>query len=642
MKSFFPIRLAALATLTLSSCFSTSLSSSSSSPPSSTNTSISSVTTSNTSVVSSSESSESSMVSSITSSETTSIISSSETSSSLPSSITMVTVTFDTNGGSVIDPESVAQNSVITEPSDPTKDGFIFEGWYRDEALLDDFLFSELITDNLTLYAKWSVDIYYASVPIATFKTGTIDTYDEIVGVVLFANLDMGLVVIADETDLIAVLSAEPLFRGDVVRMGGYRQNMDGYILMGKPNEEETFMVRYLEDQPLPITPTATTMVELLSMDPLLPANWIQYIELSGMLTMIDQQMFLEQGTDMMPLMMASQEDYEWAEMHLDFEIQIDGILVPNMDDVPPTLMFIYIGGEDHLRFDYTDEELLNVMMGYLEGYLESQSYYPGQVIDLPPSHPFLPMTVTYTIAAPYLDDLDLETGTISSAITEAKTIDITATGHYLSYEVSIVITLSIAPIVFITIAEFLTMPDDMTTFYNLEGVVIFLQLNNQFVMMADATGVLYVITSRLDITQGDQIQVHGIKMSAEGLTFIANDPSMTIMQVVSSNQAMPLIPTTITLEAFLLLDALDPLYQLKYFAIDGVLNYHLESNMYYLSSGANNLPLYLPNPASGSTLTPFIGTSVTIQGLSLRPGTESFLILVFLDFPGDITTLIT
>jgi hypothetical protein len=185
-------------------------------------------------------------------------------------------------------------------------------------------------------------------------------------------------------------------------------------------------------------------------------------------------------------------------------------------------------------------------------------------------------------------------------------------------------------------------MPDDMTTFYNLEGVVIFLQLNNQFVMMADATGVLYVITSRLDITQGDQIQVHGIKMSSEGLTFIANDPSMTIMQVVASNQAMPLIPTTITLEAFLLLDALDPLYQLKYFAIDGVLNYHLESNMYYLSSGANNLPLYIPNPASGTTLTPFIGTSVTIQGLSLRPGSETFLILVFLDFPGDITTLIT
>jgi hypothetical protein len=63
---------------------------------------------------------------------------------------------------------------------------------------------------------------------------------------------------------------------------------------------------------------------------------------------------------------------------------------------------------------------------------------------------------------------------------------------------------------------------------------------------------------------------------------------------------------------------------------------------MYYLSSGASNLPLYLPNPASGTTLTPFIGTSVTIQGLSLRPGTETFLILVFLDFPGDITPLIT
>ena len=642
MKRSFPIRVCALSVLVLSSCFSTSISSSSSSPPTSTTTSISNESSEISSIASSSQSIVSSVVSSTPSSETTSLTTSSETSSSLPSSITMLTITFNTNGGSLIDPVMVPLNGVVTEPSNPTKEGFIFEGWHTDEALLNPYVFSSGVTSDITLYAKWSIDIYFGSVPIATFKTGVIDTYDEIVGVVLFANLDMGLVVIADETDLIAVISAEPLLRGDLVRMGGYRQNMDGYILMAKPNEEEPFMERYHQGHAIPISPTLTTIPELVAMDPSLPTNWIQYIQINGMLTMVDQQILIERGSDQYPIMIASEEDYEWAQMHAGFEIQIDGILVPNMDETPPTLMFIYLGGEDHLRFDYTDEELLGVMLGYLKAYLESQSYYPGQVIDLPPSHPFLPMTVTYTIAAPYLDDLDLETKTISSAITEPKTIEITATGTYLTYQESIVMTLSIAPIVYITIAEFLTMPDDMTTYYYLEGVVIFLQLNNQFVMMADATGVIYIITNRMDLTQGDQIQVHGVKMSAEGLTFLANDPSLTVMQVVASNQAMPLIPTTITLEAFLLLDALDPLYQLKYFAVDGVLNYHLESNMYYLSSGASNLPLYLPNPASGTTLTPFIGTSVTIQGLSLRPGTETFLILVFLDFPGDITPLIT
>jgi hypothetical protein len=125
--------------------------------------------------------------------------------------------------------------------------------------------------------------------------------------------------------------------------------------------------------------------------------------------------------------------------------------------------------------------------------------------------------------------------------------------------------------------------------------------------------------------------------MTSEGLTFLANDPSLTVMEVIASNQAMPLTPTVMTIEAFVALDALDPLYQLKYYALTGTLHYHLESNMYYLASGIYTLPLYIPNPASTSTLAPFIDQEVTIQGLSLRPGSETFLILVFLDFPGDI-----
>lgn len=630
MKRFFPIRMVAMCTMLLSSCFTTSQLSSSIASTTST------TSTTSVSEISSIASTSSSSASSITSS--TSILSSEDTSSVVSSSITMVTVTFNTNGGSLIDPEIIPMDSLLTEPVQPIKEGFIFAGWFTEEALLNPFVFTTPITTTMTLYASWNVDIHFGSVPIATFKTGELDTYDEIVGVVIFANLDMGLVVMADETDLIAVLSTEPLVRGDLIRMGGYRQNMDGYILMGKPNEEEPFITRYQQAQPIPITPTATTITELMAMDASLPSHWIQYIELKGQLTMIDQQMYIEDETNQYPLMMASQADYEWAEMHLDFNIVIDGILVPNLDDIPPTLMFIYVGGEDHLRFDYPDDVLLDVMLGYLKNYLESQSYYPGQVIDLPSSHPFLPMTVTYTIAAPYLDDLDLVTKTINPDITEPKTIEITAIGHYLSYEASILITLSVAPIVMITIAEFLTMPDEMTTFYTLEGVVIFLQLENQFVMLADATGVIYVITNRVDVVQGDLLRVHGVKMSSEGLTFLANDPSLTVMEVIASNQAMPLTPTVISIEAFVGLDALDPLYQLKYYALTGTLHYHLESNMYYLASGIYTLPLYIPNPASISTLAPFIDQEVTIQGLSLRPGSETFLILVFLDFPGDIS----
>ena len=69
---------------------------------------------------------------------------------------TYFTVTFDTNGGSAVKSASVARNSKVTKPADPTKDGFIFDGWYADKALTMVFDFNTAITNNITVYAKWT------------------------------------------------------------------------------------------------------------------------------------------------------------------------------------------------------------------------------------------------------------------------------------------------------------------------------------------------------------------------------------------------------------------------------------------------------------------------------------------------------
>jgi uncharacterized repeat protein (TIGR02543 family) len=80
-------------------------------------------------------------------------------SSSGSSSTTYYKVTFNTNGGSSIDSISkVAKNTKITEPTDPTKDGYDFVGWFKDSSLTNEFDFSSRITSSVTLYAKWSLD----------------------------------------------------------------------------------------------------------------------------------------------------------------------------------------------------------------------------------------------------------------------------------------------------------------------------------------------------------------------------------------------------------------------------------------------------------------------------------------------------
>lgn len=69
------------------------------------------------------------------------------------------TVTFNSNGGSIVESKIVNENEKIEEPEQPIKEGFKFEGWFIDSTLTTPFNFETKITDNVTLYAKWTEDI---------------------------------------------------------------------------------------------------------------------------------------------------------------------------------------------------------------------------------------------------------------------------------------------------------------------------------------------------------------------------------------------------------------------------------------------------------------------------------------------------
>ena len=87
------------------------------------------------------------------------------------------TVTFNANGGSAVDPIlNVLDGSTISAPPAPTRDGYTFAGWYKDEGLSQSFGFgSEQVTSNITLYAKWDAIVY--TITYVLFD-GTYDTMD--------------------------------------------------------------------------------------------------------------------------------------------------------------------------------------------------------------------------------------------------------------------------------------------------------------------------------------------------------------------------------------------------------------------------------------------------------------------------------
>lgn len=65
---------------------------------------------------------------------------------------TIYIVEFDSDGGTPVEPIEVSEGTAITEPKQPTKDNFVFAGWYYGEIKFD---FSFVINENIKLTAKW-------------------------------------------------------------------------------------------------------------------------------------------------------------------------------------------------------------------------------------------------------------------------------------------------------------------------------------------------------------------------------------------------------------------------------------------------------------------------------------------------------
>ncbi len=65
------------------------------------------------------------------------------------------TVTFETNGADKMSAVKVKRNEKLTKPLDPTKDGYVFVGWYSDKGLTKAYDFDTEVTKAFKLYAKW-------------------------------------------------------------------------------------------------------------------------------------------------------------------------------------------------------------------------------------------------------------------------------------------------------------------------------------------------------------------------------------------------------------------------------------------------------------------------------------------------------
>ena len=70
-----------------------------------------------------------------------------------PASKKTYLVYFDTDGGSIIESQSVKENETVSMPTNPTKENHTFVRWEKDNSAYD---FSNKVKENITLKAVWS------------------------------------------------------------------------------------------------------------------------------------------------------------------------------------------------------------------------------------------------------------------------------------------------------------------------------------------------------------------------------------------------------------------------------------------------------------------------------------------------------
>ncbi len=90
-------------------------------------------------------------------------------------------VSFDSQGGSFDSPgnpevliQEVTEGNLAAQPTDPTRDGYTFGGWYKESGCTNAWNFStDLVTESRSLYAKWTGIEYPVTLNLAGGSGGS-------------------------------------------------------------------------------------------------------------------------------------------------------------------------------------------------------------------------------------------------------------------------------------------------------------------------------------------------------------------------------------------------------------------------------------------------------------------------------------
>lgn len=239
---------------------------------------------------------------------------------------TTYTVTFDSNGGSAVPAQTVENGATATVPAEPTKEGYVFVGWYSDNTLENVYDFSTAVTANITLYAKWNLISENDQLFVSVDAHISLPNEDSIV-----VDPESGIEFVNNELIVHAQIGAD---RGAVVAL----LNTFGGEIIGEISATDTYQVQFLNSY---------TYAELASLQ--------SALEKSPLISWTSANLVFEEKSDYYPV-----SDTKWASDWSDstpdgLNWGVEAIDAPNAWNYRDIMSYVNVGVFDCCFYEHED-----------------------------------------------------------------------------------------------------------------------------------------------------------------------------------------------------------------------------------------------------------------------------------------------
>ncbi|MDY3196677.1 MAG: hypothetical protein RBQ95_07435, partial [Paracholeplasma sp.] len=280
-----------------------------------------------------------------------------------------------------------------------------------------------------------------------------------------------------------------------------------------------------------------------------------------------------------------------------------------------------------------TDQEKIDQIILLGQTNLNNQIFYPTSELMLPTNEPAFGASLFFETTGENAMYFDVLSGTfLDTEVDRIITLNCTITINGLSETVTFTFTLKADRI--LTYQEFLDLP--MNGYAKIKGIVVE-SISMMQITIIYVDGNYLIVNNSQPVQIGDEAVFVGYKFEDDVL-MLANDPNASLVEVLSTNNPLPFVPTSIDIETYSTLPGDQALYWFRSFMISGTLSKDEMIDMYYITSNGFNLPILVMDYQAQSSLEMYLGMTIEMAGFSI-PNFDmgGNLHFAYMNHPNDI-----